>query len=123
MSIHPPTSIRIVLPDAEIEVEGTTAFVEEMYARIEEDLAPLLFPDGRPSRAERERPVWVYGLTPLYAKVYVVSEVDVRSAPIARDLDVSGIRRIYVDGSSPIVASLSGNTKTIWAELRTPATI
>jgi len=102
------------LPDVEIELEGPRDLVERLYAQIVEDLAPLVEPDA--PRESDAHPVWVYGLTALYDKVYVVdaSELD---ATVLRDVvDVRALKRIHVEGVDGFFDRLGARSRTLHAE-------
>lgn len=102
------------LPDVELELEGPRDLVERLYAQIVDDLAPLLQQDAASARAER--PVWVYGLTALYDKVYVVDAADLSATVIGNAIDVRAVQRVYVEGVDGFFDALGARSRTLHAE-------
>lgn len=104
------------LPDVEIELEGPRDLVEALYEQVVTDLAPLVDAEPPGSTPSRGHSVWVYGLTALYDKVYVVVADELEATELRGVVDVRALKRVYVEGVDGFFDRLGTRSSTLHAE-------
>jgi len=125
------TRFVINLPGLNAELEGDRKFVEDLYHKIVKDVGPIIAATAdRRAKAstprkddtdEREGPrggyTWVYLVTELFNKVYVVDNTAVENTVLGRFLDADRVRRIYLNAEKTAqLTGLTSGSRTLWAE-------
>lgn len=125
------TRFLINLPGFNAELEGERTYVEDLYHKIVKDVGPIIAatqgPKSRPrpvaddDTGERNGPrggyTWVYLVTELFNKVYVVDNGTVDSTALGRFIDVDRVRRIYLKTEKTAqLTGLTAGSRTLWAE-------
>jgi hypothetical protein len=109
----------------EIEISGEDEFVDEMYRELmrdiqaarqcldepEEEVAP-------PDAAPEDLPVWIHRCSEMMRKIYMTNAESMQGSILARVLDFSLLRTLYVDKYvfDSFLPTLAGE-HTLWAEL------
>lgn len=124
MSSENSTQFQFRLGGIELEISGTQAFVEKMYARVMRDIEssqqhtvpaqsasdPEAFVDGKL--------VWVHRCSPMMHKIYMSSPAELTRSPLMRAFDAGAVKILFADKSvfDRVLPAIEKGA-TLWAEL------